>query len=779
MNRRRPVVACLLLALCLVFAGAAFGQGPSPAASNVRLVGQIGGLCQAAAAQGQHAYFGIGPGLLILDVSNPAVPARLGQAILPDAVLGIHPASSHLFLAVKTAGLWALDLSNPAQPAVTGSCSLPGEANGVFVVGDRAYVAAGAAGLHVVDVADPAHPALLGTCDTPGEALGVYVAGDLAYVADKNGLRVIDVADPLQPIEIGSFAGSGGRAVFVSGQYAYLAAESNGLRILDVSDPAHPNPVGGYYFSGPAMARGIWVTGNYAYLACWRVGLKVLNVTNPTQPVAVGTNDSLDDPRGIWVLGERAFVATGQSSPQILDIADPARPRTFSTYNVPGEVMRVAVAGRHAYLVANCGTLPTVDVSQPGAPVQASVYRPVYDPNSYNPCLFDVAVQGRYAYLAGAGEGFRVLDISDPAHPTPVSVLGNFWNLVDSVAVSGNYAFLGSTQARYLYVVDISDPAHPLHRGGCHTGSWSSIDVMGRYAYLSAGGQVDGHYLYAISGSMEVIDIGNPDSPAVVATLSGTPGEAGLYVIDIADPLHPTLVGSAAVAGARRIAAEGRYAYVAAWDAGVKVFDVSDPSHPVEAGSYDTAGGINDPWNPQGGAADLAVAGDLIYVADRAGGLAILRHAQEAVGTITTEGGTLVSASDGTTYTFPAGTFTDTVTITHTPRRSGLPAAPEGLVGIGHGYEIGAVYAASGQSAQPAPGRTYSVTVQYSNAERGMAIEGTLALYAWDGSGWVKEPTSTVDATANRVTATPDHFSLWAIFGQTRRLFLPAVLKRG
>jgi hypothetical protein len=71
-----------------------------------------------------------------------------------------------------------------------------------------------------------------------------------------------------------------------------------------------------------------------------------------------------------------------------------------------------------------------------------------------------------------------------------------------------------------------------------------------------------------------------------------------------------------------------------------------------------------------------------------------------------------------------------------------------------------------------------------------VAIEDSLALYSRDGDRWVKDPYSTVaTGTAvlsgtnavfsdlNMVVAIPDHFSLWAVLGETRRVFLPSVLR--
>jgi hypothetical protein len=137
-------------------------------------------------------------------------------------------------------------------------------------------------------------------------------------------------------------------------------------------------------------------------------------------------------------------------------------------------------------------------------------------------------------------------------------------------------------------------------------------------------------------------------------------------------------------------------------------------------------------------------------------------------------GGSLISSFDQTTYTFAPGTFTDTVTLTHIPHLSGEAPSGGHLAGIGHVFEIVAVYDSTSQPAQPT--RPYTVTVAHADSEKGPAIESTLALYYWDATQWAREPTSVVDTEANTVTVTPHHFGLWAVLGETRRTFLPMVL---
>lgn len=144
-------------------------------------------------------------------------------------------------------------------------------------------------------------------------------------------------------------------------------------------------------------------------------------------------------------------------------------------------------------------------------------------------------------------------------------------------------------------------------------------------------------------------------------------------------------------------------------------------------------------------------------------------------GEIGTGGGSLSSYSGDTTLQIPAGAITEPIVITESPAY-GMPPGGN-LAGIGHVFDVTAVYSSSGLPAEPSPGHTYTISVEYTNAEIGSTIEGTLALYTWDGSQWVMEPSSTVDMTNNLVTATPDHFSLWAVLGETYRLYLPLVLK--
>ena len=62
-------------------------------------------------------------------------------------------------------------------------------------------------------------------------------------------------------------------------------------------------------------------------------------------------------------------------------------------------------------------------------------------------------------------------------------------------------------------------------------------------------------------------------------------------------------------------------------------------------------------------------------------------------------------------------------------------------------------------------GAPYTVTVNYEQGALGTVREDTLALYTWDGSQWVIEPSSAVDPANNTVSATAPRVGRWALLG--------------
>jgi hypothetical protein len=140
---------------------------------------------------------------------------------------------------------------------------------------------------------------------------------------------------------------------------------------------------------------------------------------------------------------------------------------------------------------------------------------------------------------------------------------------------------------------------------------------------------------------------------------------------------------------------------------------------------------------------------------------------------ISPSGGSLASPDGNTTFLFPPNSVTDDVVVTY---RSLLPIPTGHLASIGHFFDLTAVYADTGQLAQLASGANYTASIAYTSTAP--AIEDTLALYWWDGSRWSRQGIgSVVNTTGNVITAQVDHFSLFAVLGETNHIYLPVVLR--
>ena len=155
-------------------------------------------------------------------------------------------------------------------------------------------------------------------------------------------------------------------------------------------------------------------------------------------------------------------------------------------------------------------------------------------------------------------------------------------------------------------------------------GEWNPFSIARALAVV-------GHYVYAVGDGLSIIDISNP----VLPTLTGNydiPGyandvyvmggyayviddDSGLLIIDIGNPALPTLKGSYNTSGyAYGVQVVGSYAYVADFTYGLNIIDISNPALPILKGNYNTSGY----------ARDVRVVGNYAYVADDDSGLQVI-----------------------------------------------------------------------------------------------------------------------------------------------------------
>ena len=126
----------VLLSLVALVLAATVAQADS---LNCRLVGSWPfGYSYAVAVDSARnlAFIGSGGGVYVLDISNPAAPVKLSEAIRPGGTVhGLCYDSSKLYVAAEAGGLEIWDVSVPASPALLGRLADPGRAHGVAVAG--------------------------------------------------------------------------------------------------------------------------------------------------------------------------------------------------------------------------------------------------------------------------------------------------------------------------------------------------------------------------------------------------------------------------------------------------------------------------------------------------------------------------------------------------------------------------------------------------------------------------------------------------------------------
>jgi hypothetical protein len=130
----------------------------------------------------------------------------------------------------------------------------------------------------------------------------------------------------------------------------------------------------------------------------------------------------------------------------------------------------------------------------------------------------DLTLSDRLAYLPAVAGGLNLIDISDPLQPF-LSRTVALDGLVHDVCCLGDFVYVTGSQ-NALYRLDLSKLAQSVESIALPTPIWH-LSVVGNYAFGAAG-----------AAGLQVLDVRNPLSPTVVAQLD-TPGNAvGLTIVD-------------------------------------------------------------------------------------------------------------------------------------------------------------------------------------------------------------------------------------------------------
>jgi len=238
---------------------------------------------------------------------------------LGASLTGIAVSGSHAFIA-SSRGLIVMNVTNAALPVEVASYG--GPISTLTLAGAYAYTLSTAgAGMEVVDVADPTNCVHVGGYPESGRC--ITVANGYAYIGGDNFLRIVDITDPSYCVLSNNLALTVSvRGAAVAGSYAYLACGPGGLKIFDVSDPANCHQVGECLTN--LSSYGVTVANNYAYFTSLGGGaMYIVDVSTPSNPVPVGSYSTGAICFDVTVYGRFACLAAGVSGLHVIDISNP------------------------------------------------------------------------------------------------------------------------------------------------------------------------------------------------------------------------------------------------------------------------------------------------------------------------------------------------------------------------------------------------------------------------------------------------------------------------
>ncbi|HEX8163807.1 MAG TPA: multiheme c-type cytochrome [Pyrinomonadaceae bacterium] len=238
-----------------------------------------------------------------------------------------------------------------------------------------------------------------------------------------------------------------------------------------------------------------------------------------------------------------------------------------------------------------------------------------------NPKVLQVQVRGEYAYVAAGPGGLRVYDVAQIDHKgfserittAPVSRFGQkLWVRTKYAAAVAAPSTLAVDPARARSPANQEQPIHPLY-GYLYVADRDEGLILVGAATLLDGDPLNNYLKRALTWNPGgVLDGAN--NIAVAGTHAYVTTDRALVVIDIDDPLQPSVVARIPLRRPRAVAVQFRYAFVVD-DEGLKVVDVTTPAR---------ARLVEGALVPLRHAQDVYVARTYAYVADGADGVAIM-----------------------------------------------------------------------------------------------------------------------------------------------------------
>ncbi|MCK5567540.1 MAG: hypothetical protein KAI62_06475, partial [Actinomycetia bacterium] len=325
----------------------------------------------------------------------------------------------------------------------------------------------------------------------------------------------------------------------------------------------------------------------------------------------------------------------------------------ISSVKIPGQAIDVDISGNYAYLTNDLGVLYIINIIDRAKPY---VVGKCPDIDSANIVIAreDIAYISYTEWIVEEGDyytecGFKIIDISDKENPVVIGDYNTGENNRKSVFglfIEDGYAYLNTTtyfeesESSSLEIVNISNRGKPSIEGSLAIeGSPSNVWIEGERAYINTNYYDYEDNEYTGESKFLIIDISDKSGPHILSSIDVPPNSWGIYIdkdnaylsshrsgdeedyydsmlqiIDISDENQPKLTGSIELpGGAWEMDMAGDFVYISDLTGGIYTIDVLDNEDPYIAGRLNTSGTSYD----------ITIMGNYGYIADGFEGLVI------------------------------------------------------------------------------------------------------------------------------------------------------------
>lgn len=606
------------------------------------MVNQIGGEITAVDIIDNTAYLGIGPRLVILDVSNSTSPQLIGQSdILSGVVQDFVLVGNFAYVATGQNGFWIIDVSNPFSPQVVSFKSQTSEAQQIKYQDDHLFVLGMKEGealeneLVIYSLTEPENITERSRLSLPFRFFygDMILDDEFIFLADNysSQLYIVDTTQLEQPLLVTTISIVKNAVKTLSNKTLYILANGD-LQILDVSDTQHTvaiaqvdNLIEDYWQIEKMVVRKdlLFISAWYCDQTPCGATLFVFDISQPGQTEQITSIDIDGGLIDIRLINDKVYVTTSSlllitQSPEWHQLG------RFQDYGVYSAFDQLAIADERLYAVNSLGRgISIFSLEQPTQPVRVGLYSGAFD---------EVAAGDNQIYPSARWqEGLHQVDVRVPGLPRQTSILGEDAS-VDGPPVLEDgrlYALLNG----HLGILDVTNPDGML--------LLNDLDVntqeYGPFRYISVSDNIvyalghQGIHLLDTGTPAAIVEIGFIPEEDDMCALTAREGYVFVYSaasycsqnnteggrLTIYDASNPTAIhkvgGLEIVAPVETMLLKDDYLYLVNGD--LVLVDVSQLDSPQIIGFFPTPGK----------AYAAAIFDGLIYVADGAGGILVLR----------------------------------------------------------------------------------------------------------------------------------------------------------